>query len=923
MNLRLRRAKSKDTDIYRHDGQDRLLPKLSLAVYDHSRIAAIAWIVLAVFGILSYSVLLRREGFPSVNIPVTVISGAYLVNDATKVDSQVTKPISDIILKDDRVTSVQSQARGAFFTVIVQYEDGTDANRAASDLERALQQSADLPAQANYTFQSPQFGFTERGDDAVVTLHTTEPVGQEGQSDLSSLISQSEDLVAFIKQKNIEQVEDISVISPLSQGVNPATGLQTSRQSGFDRYAERTDGRTEFYRSVAIGIMQKPGTDVIAMDDQLRQAVDEYNGSQSSTGARAVVSAGFANDIKHQISELQRALLEGLIAVLIVGSILIAIRASIITVLSMLTVLAITVSVLFVVGYTLNTITLFSLILCLGLIVDDTIIMVEAIDAQRRRLKSARGIIRTATRKVSRAMVAATFTAALSFAPLIFVTGILGGFIRAIPVTVIISLLVSLLVALVFIPLFARYILLGKKQLGSGDAGEPAAKLESKIAGFIAKPMVWARGSTKRLVGVGSLAVLTGLLFIGAGALLARQVTFNIFPASKDTNGMAVELRMAPGTTIEAAEGTADRAGKIVADILGPNLEAASYYSVADERQATLTVMLTPYEDRDIRSPELVSQLNQAFDNFDGATVEVRQLDAGPPPSAFTVQVAAQDRAAATDAANDIAAYLRGVVLTRTSGEQARLRDVTVADPAVISRADGRPYVAVTGNFEGTDTSTLVTLAQNAIASEFNAGRLQQYGLPADAIDYDLGQEQSNQDSFRALALAFPILLLVIYLLLAVQFRSLLQPLLIFMAIPFSLFGIALGLYLSDNPLSFFAMLGFFALIGLSLKNTILLTDYANQLRREGVSVVDAAIGALHERFRPLLATSLTAVVSLIPLAITSPFWEGLAIVLIGGLLSSTLLVVTVFPYYYLGAEFIRIKVGGAVARRLRRRKAA
>lgn len=130
------------------------------------------------------------------------------------------------------------------------------------------------------------------------------------------------------------------------------------------------------------------------------------------------------------------------------------------------------------------------------------------------------------------------------------------------------------------------------------------------------------------------------------------------------------------------------------------------------------------------------------------------------------------------------------------------------------------------------------------------------------------------------------------------------------MAIPFSLFGITLGLYITDNAFSFFAMLGFFALIGLSIKNTILLTDYANQSRKEGMRPVDAVHEALAERFRPLIATSLTAVVSLIPLALTSPFWEGLAVVLIFGLLSSTFLVVTVFPYYYLAAEYARKKIG-------------
>jgi len=133
------------------------------------------------------------------------------------------------------------------------------------------------------------------------------------------------------------------------------------------------------------------------------------------------------------------------------------------------------------------------------------------------------------------------------------------------------------------------------------------------------------------------------------------------------------------------------------------------------------------------------------------------------------------------------------------------------------------------------------------------------------------------------------------------------------MALPFSLFGITLSLYLSDNPFSFFAMLGFFALIGLSIKNTILLTDYANQERRAGKGAVDSMISALNERFRPLLATSVTAVVALVPLSIISPFWQGLAILIIFGLLSSTFLVITVFPYYYLAGEWARSKVSRKV----------
>src|SRR5205085_12210028 len=134
-------------------------------------------------------------------------------------------------------------------------------------------------------------------------------------------------------------------------------------------------------------------------------------------------------------------------------------------------------------------------------------------------------------------------------------------------------------------------------------------------------------------------------------------------------------------------------------------------------------------------------------------------------------------------------------------------------------RQDGRQYTQVSADFKDSDTTTLVTLAQDAIKKEYTPQKLASFGLPKNAIGFDLGEEQDNQNSFKTLSMAFPILLLAIYILLAVEFRSLLQPILIFMAIPFSLFGITLGLWLTNNAFSFFSMLGFFALIGLSIKN--------------------------------------------------------------------------------------------------------
>ena len=896
--------KKSSKKIYSHDGQDRFLPRLSLFVFNRPRTAAILWLCLTLFGLLSYTTLLKREGFPSVNIPYSVISGAYLVDDAQKVDAQVAKPISDIVIKDSHVKTVQTQSQGNFYSVIAQYKEGTNAISVGKDIQKRVADAKVVPSQASIKVETPKFGFTERGDDMVISVYAK----QKGAT-VQQLTTEADKLAAYVKSQNIADITSVSTINPFAEGINPATGQLAKSQKTFDRFGTRQNESIAFYDSVSVGIAQKSGTDTIKLDDRVREVVADYNRSHADSAFTAQVSAGYAPKIKDQISELQRALLEGLLAILVIGSIVIAIRASLITVVAMITVLAITIGILFLSGLTLNTITLFALILCMGLIVDDTIIMVEAIDAQRRRRSDPRETVQIATRKVSRAMVAATLTAGLSFAPLLFISGILGGFIHAIPMTVITSLLVSLAVALIFIPLFARYILLGKKQMGADNVYEPAAAFEHKIANFIGKPMLWARNSRKKLFSVGITAVLIGILFISAGGLLFQKVTFNIFPPSKDSNGLGVTLNFTPETSIAEAEKVVDRADAIASKKLGENFTQAAYYANATSQTATLTVDLVSYKDRKATAPQLQKELQDAFKGFEGASVKVGQLDAGPPPSAFAVRIETDNRKAAQRLAKDINAFLMGRELTRTSGEKAKITDTTIADAGSFTRADGALYQEVKAGFDATDTTTLVTLAQQAVEKEFTASRLESYGLNKDVLKFDFGQEDENQESFKGLIMAFPILLLAIYLLLAVQFRSLAQPLLIFMALPFSFFGIALGLYITDNAFSFFAMLGFFALIGLSIKNTILLTDYANQLRRTGVGAVDAAVGALGERFRPLFATSLTAVASLIPLALTSPFWEGLAVVLIFGLLSSTLMVLTVFPYYYLGAEFLRLHI--------------
>lgn len=891
------------------------LQRLALFFYDKRLLTALLSALLIGYGVISYSHLLKREGFPPIKTSFAILQGVYSGHDAADIDRSIAGPIAKAAMQVPHVKDIQFQSQDSFFGAQITYDSDVDSEHATKQVREKLRREVQLPPGVNVEISPYKMGFTDRGDDAVLSL--THRLASDTNDE--SLLTAAPDAGAFIKSQATETVKDAVVLKQVTSVPDPSTGGSAEARTGFERYGTREGGKTVFYRAVAIGVAKKPAADTLAFDKELRRVADEYN--RVHPDQRLHVTATYAPGIKQQISELQKSLLEGLAAVLVVGSIVIALRASLITVISMVSVIALTLGLLHVIGYSLNTITLFSLVLALSLVVDDTIIMTEAIDALRRREKNRRQIIGQAVRKIGGAMVAATVTAALCFSPLLFVGGIIGEFVRAVPVTIIAALLISLLVALVLIPLLSRFLMLGKGQVGPKAKREASARVEHAIAAFISAPMLAAR-SRMKLAMVSGIAILLSMVVVGAGVFLSSKVRFNIFPPTKDTNSLAVTLHFPPTTTLEQAADTTDKANVIIAHELGDTFVSAANYGNASARSAWVQIDLTDYSKRTVTAPQLEQKLKLALQTLPNARATTRTLDVGPPRANFTarIQAEADHREHALRLAQDIAAYLRQARIERLDKSRVNFESVNTTDPGEYLRAGSMEYVQVEAAFKDSDTSALVGLTQSAVEKRFPPNTVASYGLPRDALSFDFGMEDENQDSFKTMLKALPFLLLAIFVVLALQFRSLLQPLLIFMAVPFSFFGVTLGLYLSDNAFSFFAMLGFFALIGLSIKNTILLTDYANQARRAGRSAPEAAHDALAERFRPLVATSFTAVVSLIPLALASPFWQGLAVVLIGGLLCSTFLVITVFPYYYLVGEALR-SIGRRCVRCFKRKR--
>jgi multidrug efflux pump subunit AcrB len=309
------------------------------------------------------------------------------------------------------------------------------------------------------------------------------------------------------------------------------------------------------------------------------------------------------------------------------------------------------------------------------------------------------------------------------------------------------------------------------------------------------------------------------------------------------------------------------------------------------------------------------------FEERTGVRTTVGTLENGPPVEEFpfAAQITVDDDtiASAEALAVDLRDALIGVTLDKSSGEETTIIDALISTDGSVVRTDGQRQVEIRAAYDTDDLTNNLDATESLVNDLFPAAELEARGLDADALAFDYGQESENQEDFASLQYALLIALGLMFVLLVLQFRSIIQPLLIFLAIPFSFFGVFTMLSLTDNPISFFVAVGFIALIGVVVNNTILLVDAANQGRRDGLRPGEAIGQAVTRRFRPLVATTITTVVGLLPLALSDPFWEALSFTLIGGLVSSTILVLLAFPVFYLAVEKVRTPVRNAARRRL------
>ncbi len=879
-----------------------VVARFSVAFIKNYRITTLLFLSILALGYLSYTRFLEVEGFPPVEVPVVIVEGSYFINDARRVDLEVTVPIEKAAAELAEVTRVTSTTSPVGAVIVAEFDEDLSSEKGAELMQKAIEKSVHLPEGAEIDYRTINAGAFDGKHDLIFNI--------SGDFSEAELQAKALELAKEVeKSPLVAQAENIPVIEAQ---LNPLTGQSLDVATGFNRVGVRDDEAFRYENAAAIGVVRKSDAGVVDLSDDVKEKVSDYKKTGDLKGFTVTYGGDVSPSVLEQLTQLEGNAGAGLLVGVLITLCLIGWRASIVAGIFIPLVFAAVLIALYMIGYTLNIISLFALVLALGMFVDNATVVIDAME--RAKAKGHKGLdaIYTAVGSVGTSVIAGTWTNMLVFVPMLYISGVLGKFIILIPVTVITALAVSLFLAFTIVPWLGN-IFIRDKRPPSGQPRDTASRLIDVALNGPGRQAARLSLHISRLVHdyVGrpwkTAAIILGTIaLVIYGASFAAKLDFSVFPSAKDTDQIFVTIDFDESTTLVGAESITQEFEQQLLDEAGEDLTAVTYFG-ANEKNALLVADLTTVVDRDRTAPEISEAMQNRFATQPGARITVRPATVGPPVDDYQliVRVKADSDVLLKAGTADVKTFLESQELA----DDESVTEVVVDRFDVLAKIDGSRFAQVRAKISDPEKTNLVLDLQKAVTDEYTAARLDGLSLRSDAVAIDLGQEGENVESFESAALALAIALIVMYGLLVLQFNSYTQPLLIFLAIPLSFPVLFPALYVTNNSLSFFVMLGIISLAGVVVNNTIVLVDQANEYRRDGRSAREAISMAVSVRFRALLATSLTTIAGLLPLALSDPFWEPLAYTIIFGLSSSVVLVIMAFPAFYVVAEAFRERV--------------
>ncbi|MFQ5690119.1 MAG: efflux RND transporter permease subunit, partial [Gemmatimonadota bacterium] len=777
---------------------------------------------------------------------------------------------------------------------------------------------------------------------------------------------------------------------------------------------------------VTLAVSKRPGADATAVGHALEAKLEALRGRVLPNRVQARITRNYGETAREKVRTLQFHLLGAILAVGIVVALSMGWRSALVVMTAVPVTFALTLFVYRIFGYTLNRVTLFALIFVTGIVIDDSIIVVENMHRHFSiRDRPVRAAARAAVDEVGNPTILATLTVIAAVLPMLFVSGLMGPYMSPMPIGATLAMSFSLMVAFVVAPWMA-FQLLGRGHDAGVSPGEPGGSEAEASPGWVLERTAIYRmyravmePLMKRPRRLWTLLGGVALLLAAAASLfLTRAVSVKMLPFD-DKDEVQVIVDMPEGASLEETTSVAlDMAGQldtvpevrdvqVYAGIAAPfnfNGLIRHYYLRRGPNVADLQINLVPKGARRAKSHDIARRIRPlvqrvAAERGGGVNAKVVEVPPGPPVlSTLVAEVYGRDadqrRRVATAvreafrahpsvvdvdwslaspqrevrlSVDEASAELSGVskqsaaralrvalsgqtatflavpsarepvpvrvrvpegdragldrllglhVRSATGdmvplGEVVRAQETTV--PQVIDRKNGQPLVYVTAEVAGQEESPVYAildlkkdLGRIELPSGAYLGQLytRQPRLAEQPVVKWDGEWQVTYEVFRDLGIAFAGALLLIYVLIVGWFGSLLTPLVMMVAIPLTLIGIAPGHWGFGAFFTATSMIGMIALAGIMVRNGILLIDYLESRLEAGAPLERAVIEAGAIRTRPIVLTAGTVVIGAIVI-LFDPIFQGLAVSLIAGALASTVLTLIVVPaiYYLLRRE--------------------
>lgn len=1001
---------------------------------------------LLVVGLVSWTKL-GVDLLPALDFPIVVVSTPYPGAGPEAVDQLVTRRVEDAVATINDIDYIQSTSTEGLSTVVIFFKDNApkdssiDVERKVSAIRALLPTDAKDPSIGKYDPNAQpilqltvsgnrDLGALQRlGEDKIEKrLEATDGVAQ-----VSLIGGLEREIQVQVDQQKL-QARGLSILqvnqalggdnvnvpagSLTQQGRDWSVRLDNQAQtpqelnnvlvgstpSGpiylkdvatvVDTYKKVSEiQRTNGQSALGITILKQSSANTVETADNVKKTIATLQNELPSDVKIAVASDASVftrnslNDVTHELT--QAVALTGLVLLLFLHTF----RSTLIVLLAIPTSLIATLGVMYFLGLSLNMMSLMGLTLTVGILVDDSIVVLENIFRHLQMGEGPREAALNGRGEIGFAAIAITLVDVVVFAPIAFMSGVTGQYFRQFGLVIVTATLFSLFVSFTLTPMLAS------RWYRRGEHGE--AKLDQPTRNpLVLFGRAWDRGYARLAAGYGRLLrfaigrwtrwaiVGVGLAsFVGGILLVATGILSTEFFPDADDGELQINLQMPPGTTLEVTNTATSKIEqrvmawpevKQVFTSVGVNRSGG--FGTSSGRFATVSVELIDKQDR-VRTPAMLSQEARAFgSDIPGAKVTAAPTGGigGGGGSAVTVRVQGEDQKVLASLAAQVADVVRKVPGTSdvddggvtgdpelvvnvdrqqaadlgltpaqvgsvlrtglagstvstfrpsgTSGwdinvildpdERARVDQVsaipivtpkgatvrlgqiasvsTVDGPTQVARRDRQRAVNVTANLAGRPAGD--------VARDIQAG-LDQIAVPSGYKVTQGGEAQSQNESFGQIFQALGLSVLLMYMLMVALFESLVFPLMIMFSLPLAVVGAFGLLALTGNTLNMLSMIGLILLTGLVGKNAILLVDFTNTLRKRGLARNEALLQAGPTRLRPILMTTSALVLAMSPIALKlgegSEWRAPMAVTVIGGLLTSTLLTLVLIPAVY------------------------